>query len=149
MLRLFVSYLPVQKNSLKLLAPMCEWVMRVGELLGPLVEVMRRELLAGGYIQADETPVKVQMKDGRGKNHQAYLWQYSRPGGTLIFDFRLGREREGPKRFLGKFNGVLQTDGYVGYDGVGGEGMVHAACWAHARRGFTDVAKLNPGDPVA
>jgi hypothetical protein len=41
--------------------------------------------------------VGVQMHDGRGKNHQAYLWQYSRPGGPVVFDFRMGREREGPK----------------------------------------------------
>jgi hypothetical protein len=40
---------------------------------------MGRELLEGDYIQADETPVGVQMHDGRGKNRQAYLWQYSRP----------------------------------------------------------------------
>jgi transposase len=81
---------------------------------------MGQELLAGDYIQADETPVAVQMHDGRGKNHQAYLWQYSRPGGMVVFDFRLGREREGPKRFLGNFEGILQSDGYGAYDHVGG-----------------------------
>jgi hypothetical protein len=40
---------------------------------------MRRELISGSYIQADETPVDVQTREGRGKNHQSYLWQYSRP----------------------------------------------------------------------
>ena len=89
------------------------WVMRVGELLIPLVGVMRRELLAGSYIQADETPVDVQLHDGRGRNHQAYLWQYSQPGGGVVFDFCLGRGREGPKEFLGQFEGILQTDGYA------------------------------------
>jgi hypothetical protein len=53
---------------------------------------MGQELLKGDYIQADETPVDVQMHDGRGKNHQAYLWQYSRPTGPVVFDFRMGRE---------------------------------------------------------
>jgi len=48
---------------------------------------MGQELLSGSYIQADETTVGVQMHDGRGKNHQAYLWQYSRPGGPVVFDF--------------------------------------------------------------
>ena len=47
------------------------WVMRVGELLIPIAEVMRRELLGSGYIQADETTVDVQMHDGRGQNHPA------------------------------------------------------------------------------
>ena len=62
-------------------------------------------------LQADETPVDVHMREGRGKNHGAYLWQYGRPGGCVVFDFRLGRGRDGPKRFLGQFEGILQTDG--------------------------------------
>ena len=88
------------------------WVMRVGELLRPITAAMGQELLSGSYIQADETTVGVQMHDGRGKNHQAYLWQYSHPIGPVVFDFRLGREREGPRRFLGNFEGILQSDGY-------------------------------------
>ena len=88
------------------------WVMRVGELLRPISAAMGQELLSGSYIQADETTVAVQMHDGRGKNHQGYLWQYSHPAGPVVFDFRLGREREGPKRFLGNFEGLLQSDGY-------------------------------------
>src|SRR5208283_1334151 len=125
------------------------WVLKVGELLIPMVAAMRRELITGSYIQADETPVDVQMHEGRGKNHQAYLWQYSRPGGSVVFDFRLGRGRDGPKRFLGQLEGILQTDGYTAYDQVGGTRMVHAACWAHARRQFFEAVQLNPRDPVA
>jgi len=125
------------------------WVLKVGELLIPMVAAMRRELISGSYIQADETPVDVQMHEGRGKNHQAYLWQYSRPGGSVVFDFRLGRGRDGPKRFLGQFEGILQTDGYTGYDQIGGKKMVHAACWAHARRQFFEAVQLNPREPVA
>jgi transposase len=52
-------------------ATMDGWVMRVGELLIPIAEAMRRDLLGGSYIQADETTVDVQMHDGRGQNHQA------------------------------------------------------------------------------
>ena len=125
------------------------WVMRVGELLAPMVAVMGRELLAGSYIQADETPVGVQMHDGRGKNQQAWLWQYGRPGGGVVFDFRLGRGREGPKRFLGQFEGILQSDGYAAYEQVGGPKMVHAACWAHSRRKFFEALKLHPDDRIA
>jgi transposase len=106
------------------------WVLKMGELLIPMVAAMRRELISGTYIQADETPVDVQMREGRGKNHQAYLWQYGRPGGSVVFDFRLGRGCDGPKQFLGQFQGILQADGYTGYDQIGGTRMVHAACWA-------------------
>ena len=125
------------------------WVMRVGELLRPITIAMSQELLSGSSIQADETTVGVQMHDGRGKNHQAYLWQYSRPGGPVVFDFRMGREREGPKRFLGNFEGILQSDGYGAYDHIGGAGIVHSACWAHARRKFFEAVKLNPKDQTS
>jgi transposase len=125
------------------------WVMRVGELLRPISAAMGQELLNGSYIQADETTVGVQMHDGRGKNHQAYLWEYSRPVGPVVFDFRMGREREGPKRFLGNFEGILQSDGYGAYDHIGGKGIVHAACWAHARRKFFDAVKLNAKDQTS
>ncbi|HEU4760602.1 MAG TPA: IS66 family transposase [Dehalococcoidia bacterium] len=130
-------------------ATMDGWVMRVGELLIPIAGVMRRELVGGSYIQADETTVDVQMHDGRGQNHQAYLWQYGRPGGGVVFDFRLGRGRDGPKQFLGQFEGILQTDGYGAYDRVGGPKIVYAACWAHSRRKFFEAAKLNPRDATA
>ena len=125
------------------------WVMRVGELLGPMVGAMRRDLLAASYIQADETPVPVQMHDGRGENHQAYLWQYGKPGGETVFDFCLGRGREGPRKFLGQWEGILQTDGYAAYDDIGGPKLVHVGCWAHARRKFVDAVKVNPQDAAA
>ena len=130
-------------------ATMDGWVMSVGGLLIPLVAAMGRELAGGGYIQADETPVPVQTHDTSGKNHQAYLWQYGRPGGSVVFDFQMGRSREGPKVFLGQFEGILQTDGYTAYDRTGGLKMVHAACWAHARRKVFEALKLNPDDRVA
>ena len=157
-IRKYCDHLPLYRQSVILerdcgiqisRATLDDWVMHVGETLRPLVGVAGRELVQGSYLQADETPVEVQMRDGRGKNHQAYLWQYGRPGGATVFDFRLGRDRAGPKYFLQDFHGILQTDGYAAYDKVGGRGMVHAACWTHARRGFANVLKLNPGDPVA
>jgi transposase len=122
------------------------WVMRVGDLLTPLVGAMRNELLEGTYIQADETPVDVQTRDGRSRNYPGYLWQYGTPGGATIFEFRMGREREGPLRFLGNYEGLLQTDAYAAYDRVGGAKMIHAVCWAHPRRKFVDAVKLNQQD---
>jgi transposase len=156
--RKYADHLPLYRQSVILeretglvisRATLDGWVMQVGELLRPIVGAMRQELLGGSYLQADETPVGVQMHDGRGQNHQAYLWQYGQPRGSVVFDFRLGRERDGPKRFLGDFAGRLQSDGYGAYDQVGGEGLVHVACWAHARRKFFDAVKLNGQDVTA
>jgi transposase len=154
-LRKYADHLPLYRQSAILerdtgvelsRATLCGWVMRVGELLGPISRTMAEELLAADYLQADETPIGVQMHDGRGKNHQAYLWQYSQPAGVVVFDFRLGRSREGPKQFLGNFNGILQTDGYSGYDRVGGAKLIHAGCWAHARRYFFQAVEAHPDD---
>lgn len=125
------------------------WVMRVGELLQPLVGAMRKDVLAEPYLQADETIVPVQMHDKRGANHQAYLWQYGKPGSETVFDFQLGRDRAGPRKFLGEWQGILQTDGYSAYDHVGGPKLAHVGCWAHARRKFVDAVKVNEQDAEA
>lgn len=125
------------------------WVMRVGELLEPIVRATRQDLLSSDYLQADETTVPVQMHDRRGSTHEAYLWQYGKPGGETVFDFCLGRGREGPRKFLGNWEGILQTDGYQAYDGVGGPKLVHVGCWAHARRKFVDAVKVHPQDAQA
>ena len=110
---------------------------------------MRRDLLGAPYLQADETIVPVQMHDKRGSDHQAYLWQYGKPGGETVFDFQLGRGREGPAKFLKGWRGILQTDGYQAYDNIGGPGLLSVGCWAHARRKFVDAVKVNPQDAVA
>jgi transposase len=152
----YCDSLPIYRQSMILkrdtgldisISTMDGWIMRVGELFQPIVRVMRIKLLDGSYIQADETPVGVQMHDKRGKNHKSYLWQYGAPGDSVVFDFRMGREREGPKQFLGQFNGLLQTDGYAAYeDDIGGPKMVHACCLAHARRKYVDAVKIDPKD---
>jgi transposase len=68
---------------------------------------------------------------------------------SRVFNFRMGRGREGPKQFIEQFNGILQTDGYDAYDHIGGPKMVHAVCWSHARRKFVDAVKLHPQDVAA
>ena len=125
------------------------WVMRVGDLLGPITMAMRKEVLQGSYIQADETTVQVQRpEEKKGKNHQAYLWQFGNPDGSVVFSFDLGRAGEVARSFLGDYAGILQTDGYAGYNNAGGLGLVSAGCWAHARRYFVDAVKVNKLDAV-
>lgn len=128
---------------------LCDAVMRSGDLLRLVREAMRVELIAGGYIQADETPIGVQVPTHNGHNHQAYAFEYSCPGGNVIFDFRMSRAREGPREFLKGYQGLLQYDGYAGYEKIGGEAMVRAGCWAHARRKFHEAHRLDPKDPDA
>lgn len=127
---------------------LCVNVMKVGELCASLTRVMKTELFAQGYIQADETPVGVQSSRSQGKNHQGYVFQYSHPKGTAIFDFQCSRERAGPQMFLQGFKGVLQTDGYTGYDKFQEEMIVRIGCMAHIRRKFFDAHKVAKEDPM-
>ena len=61
----------------------------------------------------------------------------------------MGRGLEGPQKFLGQWQGILQTDGYQAYDGIGGPKLVHVGCWAHARRKFVDAVKVDRTDAAA
>jgi len=123
-------------------------VMKVGGLLEAFRPVLRENLLAGGYIQADETTMPCRSARTRGRNHQAYMWEFSRPGGPSVFDFRMGRDRAGPLDFLKGFEGRLQCDGYSAYDKLG-SGITYLGCWAHGRRGFHKAQKLAPGEPLS
>ena len=125
------------------LTTMNDGVLRVGELLIPIVDGMLRDLLTGGYVQADETHCGVQTPERKGSNHRAYFWQYSSPGRGVVFDFEMTRSGEVPKRVFKDYVGILHTDGYAGYDDdVGAEGMVHACCISHSRRKFIDALKV-------
>ena len=130
-------------------ATLCAGVMTSGQWLEAIRGQLRADLLSGTYIQADETPMGVQTPEKTGGNHRGYLWQYGRPGGPVVFDFQMGRGREGPKKFLGNFGGCLQSDGYSAYDKIGGEGIVFMGCMTHARRGFVDALKINPKESHA
>lgn len=130
-------------------ATLCEAVMAAGSLLQPVSAAMKADLMSGGYIQADETPVGVQSELTKGRNHIGYAFQYSRPGGPVVFDFRMSRGREGPKNFLQNYDGILQCDGFAGYEKTGSSRMIRAGCMAHARRKFIEALKLEPGNQDA
>ena len=118
-------------------------VLRVGELLIPVVEVMKRDLLTGGYIQADETHVDVQTPEKKGSNHRAFFWQYSAPAKGVVFDFEMTRAKQVAREFFKDYGGILHTDGYAAYEkDIGTKDLIHACCLAHARRGFIDAIKV-------
>jgi transposase len=118
-------------------------VLRVGELLIPVVGAMKRDLLAGGYIQADETHVNVRTPDKKGENHRGYFWQYSAPGMGVVFDFEMTRGKKVAREFFKDYGGILHTDGYAAYEkDIGAKDLIHACCMAHARRGFIDAIKV-------
>jgi hypothetical protein len=108
---------------------------------------MQQDLLQSGYVQVDETPIRCHDPDLRdGKTTQGWLWALSRPGGHVIFEWRLSRRHEEVERLLGDYHGVLQSDGYEGYPAYvrTHAGVEWIGCWAHARRKFFETAAERP-----
>ena len=124
------------------------WQDAISRLLFPLHEKQKQLVLGQGYLQVDETPIKVLDKDVKGKTHQGYYWVYNSPiQDAVLFDYRKGRSREGPKQMLKDFKGYLQSDGYNVYDWFGKkEHITLLNCWAHARRYFEKATQYNVKD---
>jgi len=123
-----------------------DWIGASADLLGPLYEALRRETLASGYLQADETPIQVQDPEKNGTTRRGYYWVYHAPLEALVvMAYQDGRGRDGPKAFLDGYQGALQSDGYAVYDGFDAvPGITGYGCWAHARRYFHDALSSAP-----
>jgi transposase len=135
---------------------LADWVGASSYLLAPLVDQVRKHVLASTKLHADDTPMPV-LDPGMGKTKTARLWTYvrdDRPAGddappAVWFTYSEDRKGEHPKRHLSKFSGILQADGYAGFHHLyeGGE-IQEAACWAHVRRKFYDIQVAN-GSAIA
>ncbi|MGX9986281.1 IS66 family transposase [Soonwooa purpurea] len=114
------------------------WTRQALEKLEPLYEQLVFDTKAQGYLQVDETVIKVLDSDKKGAAHQGYYWVYHAPlEGTVLFDYSPTRGGIAAVPMLGNFKGYLQTDGYAVYEKYGKKKEVtHLACWAHARREF-------------
>ena len=124
-------------------ASLANWMVKVGELVQPLVNLLRDELLASGFVQCDETRYQVLKEPGKAATSQSYLWvQHAPDPGIVLYDYDASRSAEVPTRLFAGFEGFLQTDGYEGYGAIGREpGVTHVGCWAHARRKFDEALK--------
>ena len=113
------------------------WARQALGRLEPLYGQLLSDTKAKGYLQADETPIKVLESNKKGACHQGYYWVYHSPlDKTVLFDYRPTRGAAGA-HVLDSFKGYLQTDGYAVYGKIGARPeVVHLACWAHARREF-------------
>ncbi len=122
------------------------WVEKVALWLKPIYAYMRWELLQGNYLQADETPVNFCDPDlGLKKSRTGYFCVYSRPGGNVVFVWRLGRSYEQVTGFLEGYQGLLQTDAYSPYLTFAkiNPGITLLGCMAHARRKFFEAQKYS------
>ncbi len=118
-----------------------DWSNESIKLLLPLYELLKKKVFESGYLQADETTLKVLDNEKKGRTHQGYLWAYRSCSEKLIFfEYQPGRGKTGPAELLKKFSGFLQTDGYSAYDQFALRNDIQILnCMAHARRYFKDA----------
>ena len=125
-------------------ATMCNWAMKVSDACDIILDMLKKEVLKNHLIHIDETTLNVLKEPGRKKS---YMWLYaSGPPGSevILYEYHASRSGDVPKTFLKDYHGIVQTDGYKGYDFLDPlKTIIHAGCWAHARRKFTDVIKAS------
>jgi len=122
------------------------WTRQGLEKLKVLYDHLLADTRTQGYLQADETPIRVLESQKKGACHQGWYWVYHAPiTGTVLFDYQPSRSRDGPQGILDGFKGYLQTDGYAAYNKIGARNEVtHLGCWAHARREFDKALRNDP-----
>jgi transposase len=114
---------------------MVQWVEHIAGWLQPLYDAMGQEMKATGYVQIDETPVKVLDPEVKGKAAQGYLWFYAVPRGDVILEFSRSRGQQVPRQRLEGFAGTIQSDAYEVYQALERKdaALHRIACLAHSR----------------
>jgi transposase/beta-N-acetylglucosaminidase len=115
-------------------------------LLKPLFDAFKKDILSTNYLQVDESPFKVLSSEKKGASHMGYQWVYLDPVRNLIFyNYQRGRSEEHPSKMLKTFKGIIQTDGYSGYNKAAAEEDINQIyCMAHARRYFERALDNDP-----
>jgi transposase len=124
---------------------MVQWAEHIATWLRPIYDAMWKTMFGGGYLQIDETPVKVLDPDIQGKAARGYLWFYAVPGGDVILEFDPSRGMAPVQNRLKGFVGTIQTDAYEVYQSLQRKhnDLQRIACLAHVRRYFLKAAKEN------
>src|ERR1700726_1895462 len=135
---------------------LANWVGGACWWLEPLQQRLAEHVFGSQKLFADDTPIPV-LDPGRGRTKTGRLWVYARddrpwsgpePPAAVYF-YSPDRKAERPAAHLQDFRGVLQVDGYAGFERLTVPGdIVLAACWAHARRKFYDLHEAT-GSPIA
>src|SRR5262252_7250865 len=126
---------------------LADWVGGVSRTLQPLVGAVKKYVLAGEKLHGDDVPVPV-LEPGNGKTKTGRLWTYvrdDRPAGSeapaaVWFAYSPDRKGEHPSNHLQNYRGILQADGYAGFNKLyETDRIAEAACWAHVRRKFFEL----------
>ena len=148
-------HLPLYRQHQRLLAAgitvsraaLTSWVHRTGELLEPIYQAQLASILQGRMIAMDETPIRAGHKKGKpGKMKTGYFWPLYGDRDEVAFPFAPTRAHAQVEVLLGDFRGTLVSDGYEAYERFQARHaeVVHALCWAHARRQFVKAEAVEP-----
>jgi transposase len=116
------------------------------QLIKPLFDAFKKDVLSTNYLQADESPFKVLSSEKKGATHVGYQWVYLDPVRNVVFyNYQPGRSEEHPVRMLQGFKGIIQTDGFAGYNKAASAPEINQIyCMAHARRYFERARDNDP-----
>lgn len=126
---------------------MARWVALAADWLRPIYEQIRTGVMAGGYLQVDETPIRY-LAPGYGRTRQGYLWTSAKPGGDVAFHWQTSRASTCLEKIIPvNFGGIIQCDGYQAYRTFAQSrngNIALAGCWAHVRRKFLEAFEQAP-----
>ena len=135
---------------------LANWVGGACWWLEPLQARLAEHVFNSQKLFADDTPIPV-LDPGRGRTKTGRLWVYARDDRpwngpdppAALYLYSPDRKAERPASHLAAFSGVVQVDGYPGFDRLREGGRIElAGCWAHARRKFYEVQQAT-ASPVA
>lgn len=116
------------------------WIIGAAKEFQQVYDLMKETLVSSHYVQADETTVVVVDSKGQGSKAKKYMWLYKTgepKDPVILYDYQKTRSGSCPKEFLKDFSGIIQTDGYTGYNQV--ENVKRLYCLAHIRRKYFDI----------
>ena len=121
------------------------WTHRVANLFSPMADYIQKQILSTGYIQMDESTIRV-MNNKKGETHIGYMWVVYSPSIRCVnFIYHKGRSKEAPSDILKSYSGKLQSDGYNVYEWINNQrsDIDLSNCNAHARRKFEKALSNN------
>lgn len=126
---------------------LANWMMKCGQLVQPLINLLHEQMLEQSVLHADETRVQVLNETGRAAETQSFMWvlrSIQPQCAAVLYRYEPSRSGKAASELLREYNGALMTDGYVAYHAVCQKNQItHLACWAHARRKFIEAQKVH------
>lgn len=126
---------------------MSNWVIKTAKLyIRPVYDYLYQKLLSQKHLHADETTLQVLNEPGRTAQQKSYMWLFRTGRGSppiVLYNYQTTRASKHPVRFLTGYSGLLQVDGYQGYNQLP-KTIELTGCWAHARRKYADILTSLP-----